>query len=298
MQIRTLILIISFVGAVLSALVAATITNQREVVQTEADAKMRWDIYLNSIERYVGEEQNKLKGYGLASENSFFWRAENAEPLQSESVSTGLYSRNMSAITSGQVVNPLIKSLIDGGDYSDAQRILRIFFGPGLQRGELLFFKIIDANNFEQVICRKSLFSREYNPCNSIFETNFIDVGSRLELYQELLENKNGWSGYMVHSTSVEEHFSIVHSFAVLVENKPAFIVQIGRGLSPIISRVGKEMGVNAQLIDFERPSNFYSGQSDVRPNLISLTEKGAVKRFDTYPTIGIESMYLSLIHI
>jgi signal transduction histidine kinase/CheY-like chemotaxis protein len=280
---------------VLSALVAATITNQREVVQTEADAKMRWDIYLNSIERYVGEEQNKLKGYGLASENSFFWRAENAEPLQSESVSTGLYSRNMSAITSGQVVNPLIKSLIDGGDYSDAQRILRIFFGPGLQRGELLFFKIIDANNFEQVICRKSLFSREYNPCNSIFETNFIDVGSRLELYQELLENKNGWSGYMVHSTSVEEHFSIVHSFAVLVENKPAFIVQIGRGLSPIISRVGKEMGVNAQLIDFERPSNFYSGQSDVRPNLISLTEKGAVKRFDTYPTIGIESMYFPL---
>ena len=295
MQIRTLILIISFVGAVLSALVAATITNQREVVQTEADAKMRWDIYLNSIERYVGEEQNKLKGYGLASENSFFWRAENAEPLQSESVSTGLYSRNMSAITSGQVVNPLIKSLIDGGDYSDAQRILRIFFGPGLQRGELLFFKIIDANNFEQVICRKSLFSREYNPCNSIFETNFIDVGSRLELYQELLENKNGWSGYMVHSTSVEEHFSIVHSFAVLVENKPAFIVQIGRGLSPIISRVGKEMGVNAQLIDFERPSNFYSGQSDVRPDLISLTEKGAVKKFDTYSTIGIESMYFPL---
>ena len=154
MQIRTLILIISFVGAVLSALVAATITNQREVVQTEADAKMRWDIYLNSIERYVGEEQNKLKDYGLASENSFFWRAENPEPLQSESVSTGLYSRNMSAITSGQVVNPLIKSLVDGGDYKDAQRILRIFFGPGLQRGELLFFKIIDANNFEQVICR------------------------------------------------------------------------------------------------------------------------------------------------
>ena len=295
MQIRTLILIISFVGAVLSALVAATITNQREVVQTEADAKMRWDIYLNSIERYVGEEQNKLKDYGLASENSFFWRAENPEPLQSESVSTGLYSRNMSAITSGQVVNPLIKSLVDGGDYKDAQRILRIFFGPGLQRGELLFFKIIDANNFEQVICRKSLFSRDYNPCNSIFETNFIDVGSRLELYQELLENKNGWSGYMVHSTSVEEHFSIIHSFAVLVENKPAFIVQIGRGLSPIISRVGKEMGVNAQLIDFERPSDFYSGQSDVRPSLISLTENGAVKRFETYPTIGIESMYFPL---
>ena len=53
MQIRTIILIISFIGSVSAAVVAALITNQREVVQSEADATARWEIYKLSIDRYI-----------------------------------------------------------------------------------------------------------------------------------------------------------------------------------------------------------------------------------------------------
>ena len=44
MQIRTIILIITFIGSILAALVAALITNQR-VLQAQADAEARWGIY-------------------------------------------------------------------------------------------------------------------------------------------------------------------------------------------------------------------------------------------------------------
>ena len=52
----------------------------------------------------------------------------------------------------------MIKSIIEGGDISDAERMLKIFFGPSLQRRNS-FFKIIDAEILIK-FCKKSLFAR------------------------------------------------------------------------------------------------------------------------------------------
>ena len=143
MQIRTVILVASFLGCVSAALVAGLITNQREIVQSAADAEARWNIYKLSIDRYIAEENEKLEAFGLEGSNSFFWRPENEQPLREARVSTGLYSRDISAVATGEVLNPLIRSLRERGDLKDAKRILRIFFGPSLQRGGRGTFKEI-----------------------------------------------------------------------------------------------------------------------------------------------------------
>ena len=67
------------------------------------------------------------------------------------------------------------------------------------ERRAHFFFKIIAASNFEQIICQKTFFSREYDPCNLALETAFLDVGARLDLYQKLLLKRDGWTGYMIH---------------------------------------------------------------------------------------------------
>ena len=158
MQIRTIILIITFIGSILAALVAALITNQREVLQAQADAEARWGIYKAAIDRYISDESQKLTDFGLNGTNGYFWLPENAQPLQEARLSTGLYTRDISAVATGEILNPLIHSFREAEDYADARRMLRIFFGPSLQRGELLFFKIIAASNFEQIICQKTFF--------------------------------------------------------------------------------------------------------------------------------------------
>ena len=49
----------------------------------------------------------------------------------------------------------MLRSLINGTDLSEAKNILKIFTGPALQRGELLFFSIINATNLEQIYCQR-----------------------------------------------------------------------------------------------------------------------------------------------
>ena len=199
MQIRTLILIVSFVGAMLIGLVTTWLSYEREFVQSNADAEIRWDIYSEALDRYIEEERESLKVFGLEGERAIFWRAENAQPLNfSRSQNRSNYFQDYSAVSTGEIANPMIKSIIEGGDISDAERMLKIFFGPSLQRGEILFFKIIDAESFDQILCKKSLFARGYNPCNSIYETNFVNTGSRLDLYQELLSSGEEWSGHIL----------------------------------------------------------------------------------------------------
>jgi hypothetical protein len=66
MQIRTLILIVSFVGAMLIGLVTTWLSYEREFVQSNADAEIRWDIYSEALDRYIEEERENLKVFGLA----------------------------------------------------------------------------------------------------------------------------------------------------------------------------------------------------------------------------------------
>ena len=143
MQIRTIILIITFIGSILAALVAALITNQREVLQAQADAEARWGIYKSSIDRYISDESQKLTDFGLNGTNGYFWLPENAQPLQEARLSTGLYTRDISAVLWGNP-QPTNTVFSEAEDYADARRMLRIFRTEFAER-ELLFFKNSEA---------------------------------------------------------------------------------------------------------------------------------------------------------
>lgn len=298
MQIRTLILIVSFVGAMLIGLVTTWLSYEREFVQSNADAEIRWDIYSEALDRYIEEERENLKVFGLEGERAIFWRAENAQPLNfSRSQNRSNYFQDYSAVSTGEIANPMIKSIIEGGDISDAERMLKIFFGPSLQRGEILFFKIIDAESFDQILCKKSLFARGYNPCNSIYETNFVNTGSRLDLYQELLSSGEEWSGHMIHSTTTEERHNFVLAFSVAVGDQPAFIVQVARPFEPVVAKVSSQMSIGAHLLNYSRAAEFYAADSDTGYQIMeqSVGTDFTALKFRTLTSLGLEAMFFPL---
>lgn len=57
----------------------------------------------------------------------------------------------------GEILNPMIQSQLEANVYQVTTDALNIF-GLSSQRGSLLFFKIIAAISFEQIICQKTLF--------------------------------------------------------------------------------------------------------------------------------------------
>ena len=83
-------------------------------------------------------------------ERSSFWRTQNVEPLNfSRTTNQSYYFTDYSSAAEGDIVNPLIKRLLkEQRNLTVAGRFLRIFFGPAFQRGQLLFYSIIDAENF------------------------------------------------------------------------------------------------------------------------------------------------------
>ncbi len=300
MQIRTLILIISFIGSALTAAVVMTLSFQREDVQTAADADVRWQIYSDSWSRYLDEEKKRLQEFGLDGSRALFWRPENAQPLNfTRSQNRSNYFQDYSAVATGDVANPMIKSLIESKDFAEAEQNLKIFFGPSLQRGEILFFNIINARTFEQIVCKKSLFSRDYNPCSGIFETEYLGVGSRLELYEQLLLNGSGWTGHMVHSTPTEERYNYVLAFPIIVGQEASFIVQVGRSLAPMIEKIAEDMSIQAHVINLNQSPDFYQ-ESD--PQAASILERispslsdGPLKNYMTFEDLGLDAMFFML---
>ena len=298
MQIRTIILLLSFIGATLTALVVGFLSNERETVQSNADAEVRWEIYSESLQRHLQTERDKLAIFSVDGERGIFWRAENPQPLNfTRSQNRSNYFQDYSAVSTGNVENPMIRSLLEGTDLSDASRILKIFFGPSLQRGELLFFSVVDTRTFDPVICSKSLFSRSYNPCSSIYETHYLNAGSRMDLYERLMASGEAWSDHMVHSTAAEEHHSSVLAFPIIVENRPAFIVQIGRAFEPIVRLIESEMGVGAKLLNLNREPNFYAATGSLYPFILETfgAANSTIEKFLTFPDIGVEAMFFSL---
>ena len=299
MQIRTLVVLLSAVSAVLVAFVVGYFSVKREEAQTASDALARWEIYSQGLSRVVEDEKNKLESFGLKGDKDLFWRPENAQPLNfSRSQNRSNYFQDYSAVASGEIENPMIKSLISGKDLSDAERILKIFFGPALQKGELLFFSIIDASSLQEVYCRKSLFSRQYNPCNSIYETDFLGVGSRFELYQKLVQEGTGWSGYMVHSTSSEDKYNFIHAFPIVVDGETKLIVQVAVGLDPIVSRVSDELKIKVDVMSSAREDSFYDqkGTDELsRIHKASIDFNFSEIKHAVFQELGLETMFFVL---
>jgi len=299
MQIRTLVVLLSAISAVTVAFVVGYFSIKREEAQTESDALARWEIYSQGLSRVVDEERAGLESFGLNGDKDLFWRPENAQPLNfSRSQNRSNYFQDYSAVASGEIENPMIKSLISGKDLSEAERILKIYFGPALQKGELLFFSVVDASSLQEVYCRKSLFSRNYNPCNSIYETEFLTVGSRFDLYQKLVQEGAGWSGYMVHSTSTEDRYNLVHAFPIVVEDATRLVVQVAVALEPIVDRIASELKIQASIVNRSRIPSFYDETenkelSDLYRTYSSL-EFSEIKHL-VFNSLGLEGMFFAL---
>ena len=264
MNIRTTLLFLSILGAICSASVVLVFMNQKASVVAESEDELKFTTYSDAWNRLIRIETEALEEFGVTGGRTYFWLPENPNPLNFQQTNAaGDYLLDLSAAGTGEVVNPFVQA-IQAGNLAGAQRYLTIFFGPPLQRRDLLFFNIVSANNLESVVCRKSLFARDYDPCSSIYETHFMDMGSRFELYGHLNSTGLPWSGYMVHSTSVEENYTLVHSFPVRVNDTTEFIVTVGKSLENLIDRLVEELNVDAQIFNVKRPSSLYSEEDEV----------------------------------
>jgi signal transduction histidine kinase/DNA-binding response OmpR family regulator len=252
MQIRTLLLFISIAGSAATALTVWYTSTQREATQMRADAELRWDIYNDSWHRIQREGVEALDEFGPSGKNQSFWRAENAEPLTT-SASVPLYGSDVDYTNSGidSIANPIIRGLEESGNKSvEANRLLRIFFGAPLQRGKLLFYSVIRAETFEQVVCKKSLFARRYDPCSAKFESSFENVGSKVDLYEQVVQSADSWSGYMRQESSGQLEYSLVTAAPLMVGGQVRFILLTAAPLQPMLKRFEEQFQLNTHIFD------------------------------------------------
>lgn len=255
MQIRTILLVLSILGAVASASVVWFFLNEKESVVAQSETDLKFRTYSDAWARLTAAEFQILEGFGTEGERGNFWLPENPSPLNFQQRSAaGDYLLDLSAAGTGELVNPLIQA-IQSGDERGIGRFLTLYFGPPLQRREILFYQIIQANNLETINCRKSIFARTYDPCSTIYETEFVGMGSRFELYGSLNSSGQTWSGFMVHSTTEEENYTLVHAFPVRVNGVTEFIVTVGQSANELVNRVSEELNVSATTLNTQRPA-------------------------------------------
>ena len=72
MQIRTLVVLLSAVSAVLVAFVVGYFSVKREEAQTESDALARWEIYSQGLSRVVEDERISLSLLDLRVTKTYF----------------------------------------------------------------------------------------------------------------------------------------------------------------------------------------------------------------------------------
>jgi len=252
MQIRTLLLIISLLGSALTAITVWVVSAQREAAQMQADSELRWQIYSDSWQRLESAELLELDKYGSQGENQSFWRAENADPLAS-STSVPIYSSDVDYSTAGidSIANPVIKGIIEQkGSSRQANGLLRRFFGAPLQRGKVLFYSVVQASDFEQIICKKSLFARAYDPCSAKFQASFEGVGSRMQLYDEIVRTGTTWSGYMRQKSTTSSEYNLITASPIMVGSEVKFILIVAAPLPPVVKRFGEEFNLDVSVID------------------------------------------------
>ena len=259
MNIRSLLLLISVVGAISSASVVLFFMNEKISVQEIANNDLQTTSYQETWDRLIGADELLLENFGLQGQSSYFWSPENPSPLN-RGDGPGIYQLDLSGTSSGEVLNPLVKAVLDR-DARAANRYLRLFFGAPIQRREISFYSIISARNFEPLICQKSVFSREFDPCSTIFETKFLDIGSRFELFGQLSASGSPWTGYMSQSTPERDNFSLVHAFPVSINGSPEFIVVVGKPLAESINKLSSELNVGVSVLNSNRQESIYSDE-------------------------------------
>ena len=258
MNIRTMLLMLSVLGALSTAVIVWILLSEKDSIRAVSDQELALSTYEDSWDRLVTLNTETLEDFGLSGSRANFWLPENATPLDfASTTNTANYELDFSAAATGELLNPFMISAMDG-DQNVADRFLNILFSPSLQRRELLFYSVIDASNLESIACRKSLFSRDYDPCSQIYETTFIDIGSRFELYGSIMSEGLAWSGYMVHSTPVEEKTSLVHVFPVRVQDETEFLVILGINLESLVNTFTEELAVETNIINTQRGADFY----------------------------------------
>ena len=174
MNIRTMLLVLSVLGALSTAAIVWLLLNEKDSIREISDQELALSTYEDSWNRLVNLSTETLEDFGLTGSRANFWLPENSTPLDFDSTTNASnYDLDFSAAATGEVVNPFITSAMEG-DQNVADRFLNILFSPSLQRRELLFYTVIDASNLESVACRKSLFSRDYDPCSQIYETTIF----------------------------------------------------------------------------------------------------------------------------
>ena len=266
MRIRTTLLILSILGALSAASVVWFFLEEKESVIAQSETDLKYSNYSGAWQRLTRVEFDRLESFGTNGDGEYFWLPENPNPLNfQQRNSAGDYLTDLSAAGTGELVNPFIQA-IRTGDNRGAQRFLTLFFGPPLQRREILFYQITQANNLETIFCRKSIFARDYDPCSTIYETVFAGMGSRFELYGNLNTTGQPWSGYMVHSTTEEENYTLVHSFPVRVNGTTEFLVTVGQSVEGLVDSISGDLNVGAMMVNTLRPEGLYSKieESDV----------------------------------
>ena len=172
MQIRTLLILLSILGAFGSALSVWYVSGLKEQAQKQAEIDVRWKIYFDAWSRIRDDAEQQFADYTPEGSRRGFWLPENAEPLNFKvGQNRSNYFTDYSDAASGEVANPMLKSLMEREVAKTPSTYLRSFFGPALQRQNLLFYSVVDVSTLEQKVCQKSIFSRQYNPCSSIYET-------------------------------------------------------------------------------------------------------------------------------
>ena len=78
-------------------------------------------------------------------------------------------------------------------------------------------------------------------------------MGSRFELYGNLNSTGQPWSGFMVHATTEEENYSVVHAFPVRVNGDNEFLVTVGQTLTGLVENISEDLNVGATLINTQR---------------------------------------------
>ena len=197
---------------------------------------------------------SELDNYGAQGKNQSFWRAENADPLAS-STSVPIYSSDVDYSTAriDSIANPVIRGIIEEkGSSRAANGLLRRFFGAPLQRGKVLFYSIVQASDFEQIICKKSLFARAYDPCSAKFQASFEGVGSRLQLYDEIVRTGETWSGYMRQQSTTTSEYNLITASPIMVGSEVKFILIVAAPLAPLTKRFSEQFNLDVAVIDFE----------------------------------------------
>ena len=81
MQIRTLLILLSILGAVGGAVSVWYVAAQKEIAQKQAEIEVRWQIYSDSWSRIRESATESFVEYTPDGSRSGFWQQENSDPL-------------------------------------------------------------------------------------------------------------------------------------------------------------------------------------------------------------------------